>query len=143
MQANKTPEQDGLTTEFYQFYSPPLKKGSRSTQKKALPDSLTLSYFTLLPKDNQDKTQMKNNRPISLLNVDYKIISKAITGKLQPHNPMSNLVRADQQCSIAGRKVQNHLHFIKDIITYHQGERNVHTRKKHSSEWPTITYSKQ
>ena len=61
---------------------------------------------------------MKNYRPISLLNVDYKIISKAIslTNKLQPH--MSKLIHADQQCSIVGRKIQNHLHFIRDIITY-------------------------
>ena len=85
-------------------------------KKQTLSDSLSLSYITLLPKDNPDKTQMKNYRPISLLNVDYKIVSKAITNKLQPH--MSKLIHADQQCSIVGRKIQNHLHFIRDIITY-------------------------
>ena len=87
-------------------------------KKQKLPDSLSLLYITLLPKDNPDKTQMKNYRPISLLNVDYKIISKVIslTNKLQPH--MSKLIHADQQCSIVGRKIQNHLHFIRDIITY-------------------------
>ena len=31
---------------------------------------------------------------------------------------MSKLIHADQQCSIVGRKIQNHLHFIRDIITY-------------------------
>ena len=56
--------------------------------------------FTL---EDLNKTRMKNYRPISPLNVDYKIISKAITNKLQPH--MSNLKHADQQCSIAGRKI--------------------------------------
>ena len=59
---------------------------------------------------------MKYYRPISLLNVDDKVISKAITNKLQPH--MSKHIHADQQCSIVGRKIQNHLHFIRDIITY-------------------------
>ena len=84
-------------------------------KKQTLPDSLSLSYITLLPKDNPDKTQMKNDRPISPLNVDYKIIRKAITNKLQLH--MSKLIHADQQCSIAGRKIQNNLH-TRDIITY-------------------------
>ena len=85
-------------------------------KKQTLPDSLSLSYITLLPKDNPHKIQMKNYRPISLLNVEYKIISKAITNKLQPH--MSKLIHADQECSIVGRKKQNHLHFIRDIMTY-------------------------
>ena len=31
---------------------------------------------------------------------------------------MSKLIHADQQCSIVGRKILNHLHFIRDIITY-------------------------
>ena len=92
-------------------------------KKQTLPDSLSLSYITLIPKDNPDKTQMKNYRPISLLNVDYKIISKTITNKLQPY--MSKLIHADQQCSIIGRKIQNHLHFIRDIITYTQ-EKQMH-----------------
>ena len=33
---------------------------------------------------------------------------------------MAKLVHENQQCSIAGRKIQNHLHFIRDIITYTQ-----------------------
>ena len=67
----------------------------------------------LLPKDNPDKTQMKIYRPISLLNVDYKIISKAITTSSNP--TYQTFIHADQQCSSTGRKIQNH--FIWDIIT--------------------------
>ena len=86
--------------------------------KQQLPESLTLSYITVIPKDKPDRTDLKNYRPISLLNVDYKIISKTITNKLRPH--MAKLVHENQQCSIAGRKIQNHLHFLRDIITYTQ-----------------------
>ena len=123
MKLNKTPGPDGLTTEFYQHFFPDLgpillKMIHEAHKKQTLPDSLSRSYITLIPKDNPDKTQMKNYRPISLLNVDYKIISKTITNKLQPY--MSKLIHADQQCSIIGRKIQNHLHFIRDIITYTQ-----------------------
>ena len=36
---------------------------------------------------------------------------------------MSKFKNADQQCSIiVGRKIQNHLHFIRDIITYTKQE---------------------
>ena len=38
---------------------------------------------------------------------------------------MAKLVHESQQCSIAGRKIQNHLHFIRDIITYTQ-EKQTH-----------------
>ena len=121
MKSNKTPGPDGLTTEFcHNFFHNlgpiSLRNYQKSHIKQTLPDSLSLSYITLLPKDNPDKTQMKNYRPISLLNVDYKIISKAINNKLQPH--MSKLIHSDQQCSIVGRKIQNHVHFIREIITY-------------------------
>ena len=83
-------------------------------QKKKPPDSLLLSYIKLLPTDIPDKTQMKKYRPILLLNVDFKIISKAITNKFQPH--MSKLIQAGQQCSIVGRKIQNHLYFIRTLL---------------------------
>ena len=39
---------------------------------------------------------------------------------------MAKLVHENQQCSIAGRKIQNHLHFIRDIITYTQ-EKETHS----------------
>ena len=107
MKLNKTPGPDGLTTEFYQHLfqdlGPILLKmiqeaHTHTHKNQTVPDSLSLSYITLLPKDNPDETQMKSYRPI----VDYKIISKVITNKLQPN--MSKLIHADQQCSIVVRK---------------------------------------
>ena len=54
--------------------------------------------------------------PVSLLNADYKIISKILTSRMQP--VMHKLVHEDQQCAVKGRKIQNHLHNIREIITY-------------------------
>ena len=51
-----------------------------------------------------------------MLNADYKIISKISTSRLQP--VMHKLVHEDQQCAVKGRKIQNHLHNIREIITY-------------------------
>ena len=121
MTLGKTPGPDGLGVSFYlKFFDllGPLflEMVQEAHTKQTLPPSLTLSYITLIPKDNPDKTQLKNYRPISLLNVDYKIISKTITNKLRPHMP--KLIHEHQQCAVAKRKIQNHLHFIRDLITY-------------------------
>ena len=92
--------------------------------KQQLPESLTLSYMTVIHKDKPERPDLKNYRPISLLNDDYKIISKTISNKLRPH--MAKLVHENQQCSIAGRQILNHyFHFIKDIITNTQ-EKQTH-----------------
>ena len=121
MGKNKTPGPDGLTVEFYKYFYDDLsalflKLVEEVYNTGRLPDSLTLSYITVLPKDNPDKTSLKNYRPISLLNVDYKIISKTISNKLRPI--MGTIINDDQQCSVKDRKIQNHLHFIRDLISY-------------------------
>ena len=92
--------------------------------KQQLPESLSLSYMTVIPKDKPDRTDLKKYRPISLLNDDYKITNKTISNMLRPH--VAKLVHENQQGSIAGRKILNHyLHFIKDIITNTQ-EKQTH-----------------
>ena len=39
-----------------------------------MPQAMTNSLITLLPKDENDKRRVGKYRPISLLNTDYKII---------------------------------------------------------------------
>ena len=45
-------------------------------KKGRLPTSMTESFIVLLPKHAQDKQNVANWRPISLLNSDYKIFTK-------------------------------------------------------------------
>ena len=117
----KSPGPDGLTNEFYQEYQgqlvPILKKVvDQAIERGNLPKEMKLSYITLLPKDLANRTEVSKYRPVSLLNADYKIISKILTSRLQP--VMHKLVHEDQQCAVKGRKIQNHLHNIREIITY-------------------------
>ena len=54
-------------------------------QSACLPKTIYCYSFTisLIPKKSKDKTILKNLRPISLLNVDYKILTKAIAKRLE------------------------------------------------------------
>ena len=79
----KSPGDDGFTWEFYNCFFDILGQD--------LVDSFTVSYnagemsisqrrsvITLIPKENSDLSSLNNWRPITLLNLDYKIASKVI-----------------------------------------------------------------
>ena len=51
-----------------------------------------------LPYKKDDKRLAKNWQPISLLNTDYKLASKAITERLKP--VMQAIVHRDQTCGV-------------------------------------------
>ena len=52
-------------------------------QSRNLSISQRRGIISLIPKKFKDKTMLENLRPISLLNVDYKIITKAIAQRLE------------------------------------------------------------
>ena len=86
---NKSPGEDGFTKEFYQTlfdligkdllnsYNDSFQKGSSSISQKR-------GTITLIPKGDINLTDLKNWRPISLLNVDYKLLSKVPAKRMEP-----------------------------------------------------------
>ena len=127
---NKSPGPDRLTNEFDKEHIDKLTTilkivTDEITRREDMPQAMTNSLITLLPKDENYKRRVGKYRPISLLNTDYKIISKILTGRLAPH--MEKLIHEDQQCAVKGRKIQNHLHNIRETITYCQ-QRNIKVR---------------
>ncbi len=128
LQPNKSPGPDGLTSEFYKHFFPHLAPLyfamlKESFETGSLPDSLNNSITTLLPKDPTERNNLKKYRPISLLNTDYKILTKTLVNKLKPH--MHKLIHTDQQCAVTKRNINNHTHFIRDLIQY---THDKHTR---------------
>ena len=71
-----------------------LKIGELTTSQKR-------GVITLLHKKGKDKQYVKNWRPVSLLDVDYKIITKSIANRLEPVLPM--LINENQSGFIKGR----------------------------------------
>ena len=88
MKNGKSPGMDGFTTEFYKFFwkdiNPFLVRSfNHGYEKGHLSVTQRQGVITCLPKEGKSKFYIKNWRPISLLNVDYKICSSSIAQRLK------------------------------------------------------------
>ena len=86
-QKNKTPGNDGLTIELYVFMVFDWKTFSwlhqLSYEFGELSNSQKQATINIIEKKGKDKRLIKNWRPMSLINVDAKIISKILVKRLE------------------------------------------------------------
>lgn len=87
-----------------------------SLENGILIESQRGSIITLLCKDPSNKEFLKNWRPISLLNVDYKIISKVLTNRLS--KCLQYIIHENQTCAVPGRTISDNVHLLRNIIDY-------------------------
>ena len=79
------------------------------------------AIITLTPKKGK-LNQLKHSRPISLLCLDYKILTKILANR--PKQVLPNIISEEQNCSVPGRTTFNNLFLIRDAITLNK-EKNT------------------
>ena len=82
--------------------------------KKELITSQRQTIIKQIEKKDKDKRFIKNWRPISLLNVDYKIISNGLASRLK--KVFSNLISPQQAAYVESRFIGESGRLIADII---------------------------
>ena len=121
MKNERSPGSDGLTVEFYKTCWDTLRtffvdsinysfeNGSLSTLQKQ-------GIITLLPKDGKNLEILSNWQPITLLNTDYKIATKAILNRLKKVLP--SVINPSQTGIMKNRYIGEEIRIIQESIDY-------------------------
>ena len=120
MNINKSPGCDGLTVEFYRYFWKEIKDlvvGSLNEGlcKGELSLSQRQAVLTLIHKKGA-RTSLDNWRPISLLNVDYKIAACALAQRLK--GVIGNIVSLDQTGFMKNRSALENIRLVQDVIDF-------------------------
>ena len=123
MKKGKSPGNDGLTAEFYQTFGDVLEDELTELLNNImfsgeLPKSQRQATLKLIFKKG-DHRLLKNWRPVSLLNVDYKILSKIMTFRLSKF--MEKITPREQKCGVKGRQMGDIIRNI-DVICEEMNE---------------------
>ena len=116
---DKSPGPNGLTKEFFGFFWDELKKDYMECVKEIRQEielsgmqkrgAIKISY------KKGERTLMKNYRPITLLNIDLKIITKALAKRLS--KVLNKLVHPNQTC-VPGRHIEENIHIVQNLIDH-------------------------
>ena len=118
---DKSPGSDGFTTEFYIAFWPEIKHPLMESYREAIQDgtmSITQKQgvISLIPKPNKDPEELKNWRPITLLNQDYKYLAKCVADRCKDLVP--KIISTDQTGFVNGRYIGTNIIRIQNLIAH-------------------------
>lgn len=106
LQSGKSPGPDGIPVEFYKQYAEELTGKlqamlTEAQQLETLPYSLSEAVIVVIPKPGKDSSLCSSYRPISLINVDAKLLAKVLAMRL--NTVITALIHPDQTGFMPGR----------------------------------------
>ncbi|CAC5382434.1 unnamed protein product [Mytilus coruscus] len=119
MKKGKTPGPDGITAEFYLFFFNELKHVllyiyQSIEENEELSRSMRYGNINIIFKNKGDQSDLKNFRPISLLNVDYKILARVMANRFKYVLP--KIISPNQSCCILGKDISDTVASVRDIM---------------------------
>ena len=117
---NKSPGLDGLPKEFYRKFWHKLRNVYydvilESYEDKQLPLSTRTSVLSTLFKSDNNKC-LKNYRPLSLTNCDYRIVALLFATRLE--KVLHKIINNDQSAYIKGRYIGTSIRNVIDLFDY-------------------------
>ena len=119
MPSGKAPGPDGFTTEFFKCFCTELSPlllsmYTEALDKGVLPPTLSQALISLILKKDKDPADCNSYRPISLISVDVKILSKILANRLQ--GVLADIIHPDQVGFIQGRYSTDNIRRLIDIM---------------------------
>ena len=118
MENNKSPGNDGLTKEFYITFWNEIKAPLLLAIEKAYLVKLSASQkeavIKLIEEKGRGKRYIQNRQPISLLNVDVKLICKALAERLK--NVLPEIISPNQNAYVENRCISEGGWLISDLL---------------------------
>jgi hypothetical protein len=118
MKSNTTPGPNHMAVEFYQSYWKIIKDDIMGMihefwKHELDVDRLNYEVITLIPKI-KEASKIQQYMPICLLNISYKIITKALM--LQFEDCMSRIINKSQNAFIKGRNIMDGVLSLHEIL---------------------------
>uniref|UniRef100_A0A803SSM5 Reverse transcriptase domain-containing protein n=1 Tax=Anolis carolinensis TaxID=28377 RepID=A0A803SSM5_ANOCA len=123
LDGSKAPGPDGLSAIYYKTFENELIPHLQIIMniirnERKMPDSWKEASITVIHKENTDPEEIKNYRPISLLNIDYKIFSNILAERLK--NFLVNWIKEDQVGFLPNRHIKDNIRIVLDLIEYYE-----------------------
>ena len=125
MANGKCPGMDGLTVDFYKMFFNKIgplyyEVVTEVMKSKKLYKSARTGVINLIPKPKKDSRRLKFLRPISLLNVDLKIMEKVLANRLK--GVLDCIICSQQKGFMENRRISSNIRKMLDIIQHASDE---------------------
>ena len=120
---NKAPGPDGYSNKFFKFFLNELKFWifrylTEAIHNQSFSKLALHGIITCIPKQGKLRNNLKNWRPLTLLNCIYNFFSSMVSNRLKPC--LSTIINEDQTGFISGRFIAENTRMVYDTIEYCQ-----------------------